>query len=193
MPISRVRSVTDTSMMFMIPMPPTSRLIAATAASSAVSVRVVPEIVLAISCWSMMLKSSSASRARCRRSRIRRVMSCCAFSVDTELPTESWTCPMSSLPAQPALHRAQRNDDGVVAVLAEVALALRLQQADDAARQRAQAEPAAHRICRSEQLVARRLADDAHRGAGAQLALREPSAAPPASSCRTRNRRWSCR
>ena len=29
MPISRVRSVTDTSMIFMIPMPPTSRLMAA--------------------------------------------------------------------------------------------------------------------------------------------------------------------
>ena len=31
MPISRVRSVTDTSMMFMMPMPPTIRLTAATA------------------------------------------------------------------------------------------------------------------------------------------------------------------
>ena len=34
MPISRVRSVTDTSMMFMIPMPPTNRLTAATADNS---------------------------------------------------------------------------------------------------------------------------------------------------------------
>ncbi len=38
MPISRVRSVTVTSMMFMIPMPPTSRLMAATAPSSTVKV-----------------------------------------------------------------------------------------------------------------------------------------------------------
>ena len=38
MPISRVRSVTVTSMMFMTPMPPTSRLIAATAPSRIVSV-----------------------------------------------------------------------------------------------------------------------------------------------------------
>ena len=37
MPISRVRSVTVTSMMFMIPMPPTSREMAATAPSSTVS------------------------------------------------------------------------------------------------------------------------------------------------------------
>ena len=35
-PISRVRSVTETSMMFMMPMPPTTRLTAAMLASSAV-------------------------------------------------------------------------------------------------------------------------------------------------------------
>ncbi len=38
MPISRVRSVTVTSMMFMTPMPPTSSEIAATAPSSTVKV-----------------------------------------------------------------------------------------------------------------------------------------------------------
>ena len=38
MPISRVRSVTVTSMMFMIPMPPTSREMAATAPSRTVKV-----------------------------------------------------------------------------------------------------------------------------------------------------------
>ena len=41
MPISRVRSVTVTSMMFMTPMPPTSSEIAATAPSSTVKVDVV--------------------------------------------------------------------------------------------------------------------------------------------------------
>ena len=41
MPISRVRSVTDTSMMFMMPMPPTSRLTAAMPASSVVNTCVV--------------------------------------------------------------------------------------------------------------------------------------------------------
>ena len=40
MPISRVRSVTVTSMMFMTPMPPTSSEIAATAPSSIVNVLV---------------------------------------------------------------------------------------------------------------------------------------------------------
>ncbi len=40
MPISRVRSVTVTSMMFMTPMPPTSSEMAATAPSSTVKVLV---------------------------------------------------------------------------------------------------------------------------------------------------------
>ena len=39
MPISRVRSRTDTSMMFMIPMPPTTSEIEAIPPSSSVSVR----------------------------------------------------------------------------------------------------------------------------------------------------------
>ena len=38
-PISRVRSVTETSMMFMMPMPPTSSDTEATAASSSASTR----------------------------------------------------------------------------------------------------------------------------------------------------------
>ena len=45
MPISRVRSVTVTSMMFMIPMPPTSRLMAATAPSRTVKVWLVDALV----------------------------------------------------------------------------------------------------------------------------------------------------
>jgi hypothetical protein len=52
------------------------------------------------------------------------------------------------VPAQPALHRAQRDDDGVVAVLSEVALAFRFEQSDHGARQRTQAETTADRILR---------------------------------------------
>ena len=44
-PISRVRSVTVTSMMFMIPMPPTRRLMAATAPSRTVKVWLVEALV----------------------------------------------------------------------------------------------------------------------------------------------------
>ena len=68
-PISRVRSVTLTSMMFMMPMPPTSRLTAATAPSRLVST---PMVLLSVSasCWvSKMLKLSSSPSASLRRSR----------------------------------------------------------------------------------------------------------------------------
>ena len=49
MPISRVRSVTDTSMMFMIPMPPTISDTDAIDASSHVMIFVVPCAAFAIS------------------------------------------------------------------------------------------------------------------------------------------------
>ena len=50
-PISRVRSVTVVSIMFMIPMPPTISEIPAMAARSRVSVRVVDDAVEARSAW----------------------------------------------------------------------------------------------------------------------------------------------
>ena len=59
-PISRVRSVTDTSMMFMMPMPPTSSETAAMAVSSVVIVCVPSCCALAISVRLRMEKSSSA-------------------------------------------------------------------------------------------------------------------------------------
>ena len=63
MPISRVRSVTDTSMMFMMPMPPTMRLTAAMLASSAVNTWVVCCCVARKSCWLRILKSLSRAGA----------------------------------------------------------------------------------------------------------------------------------
>jgi hypothetical protein len=59
-PISRVRSVTETSMMFMMPMPPTSRLTEATLISSSVMVRAISVRVAAISSSVRTLKSSSS-------------------------------------------------------------------------------------------------------------------------------------
>ena len=64
MPISRVRSVTETSMMFMIPMPPTSRLTEAMAASRIDITWVVPCAVSAMSVWLRTSKSSSSHAAR---------------------------------------------------------------------------------------------------------------------------------
>ena len=50
-PISRVRSVTVTSMMFITPIPPTNREIAATVASSTVNVCVVELLVWSSDAW----------------------------------------------------------------------------------------------------------------------------------------------
>ena len=57
-PISRTRSVTDTSMMFITPMPPTSREMAAIPASSTVSVLSTDVAVDRIDDWVVMLKSA---------------------------------------------------------------------------------------------------------------------------------------
>ena len=59
-PISRVRSVTDTSMMFMMPMPPTSSDTPAMLASSAVIVCVASLRTLAISSIVRTMKSSGS-------------------------------------------------------------------------------------------------------------------------------------
>ncbi len=66
-PISRMRSVTDTSMMFMMPMPPTSREMPAMLPSSTVIICVAWAAVSAISDMLRTVKSSSAPGAmRCR-------------------------------------------------------------------------------------------------------------------------------
>ena len=56
MPISRVRSVTETSMMFMTPIPPTSSEIAATAPRRTVNVRLVSFVVWRSDAWLRMRK-----------------------------------------------------------------------------------------------------------------------------------------
>ena len=90
MPISRVRSVTDTNMMFIMPMPPTSKLTAATAPSSIVNTRVVPLNILAISFRSITEKSSSSLADIWRRSRSNSVTACSTFWVDTPSLTDIW-------------------------------------------------------------------------------------------------------
>src|ERR1039457_2884225 len=68
-PISRVRSVTETSMMFMMPTPPTTREIIATHKSSFVIISVVELIALVISVMSRTLKSLGLAALRWCRSR----------------------------------------------------------------------------------------------------------------------------
>ena len=69
MPISRVRSVTDTSMMFMTPMPPTTSETSATENSRLVTVSCVDVSMLVISAMLLVEKSSSSSGPRRCRSR----------------------------------------------------------------------------------------------------------------------------
>ena len=110
MPISRVRSRTETSMMFMIPMPPTTSEIDAIPPSSRVSV---PLIALAVwsSCdWSKIVKSAVSVGARSWRSRRSAVISAwtvaiCAWSatltpiVRTPSPDTKylWTIPIGTM------------------------------------------------------------------------------------------------
>ena len=74
MPISRVRSVTVTSMMFMTPMPPTSSEIAATAPSSTVNVRLLALVVCSSEAW-LSTRKSLAARALVSSLRRRLVIS----------------------------------------------------------------------------------------------------------------------
>ena len=60
-PISRIRSVTDTSMMFMTPMPPTNSEMPATPPSRMVSVRSTEVAVERSSASETMLKSASVA------------------------------------------------------------------------------------------------------------------------------------
>ena len=63
-PISRVRSVTDTSITFMIPMPPTRREIDAIVMRRTVSVLLASSWAWMMSSGLRMLKSSSSSARR---------------------------------------------------------------------------------------------------------------------------------
>ena len=115
-PISRVRSVTDTSMMFMIPMPPTRRLTAAMLASSVVNTWVVCCWVARMSCWLRMVKSfSPPGRIWCSRrsTRSRSTMPC-------SIGTPSATCTdierSRSVPKTRYLRGLERNEDLLVGV-----------------------------------------------------------------------------
>ena len=194
MPISRVRSVTETSMMFMMPMPPTSRLIAATAPSKAgqhgrragrslhdlrhVADR---EVVLprrARCC------AARAADARCRACTLRGVGAVLGRDVDPRDVGVAGDAPLKG---------ASGIDDDVVLVLAEARLALGLR-----ARRSPRTKRCSTRMfwpigsCAAEQLVAHGLADDADGAAGAHLAVDEGAACRRASSPARRSSRCRC-
>ncbi len=66
-----MRSVTETSMMFITPMPPTSSEIAAIPPSSTVSVRSTEVAAARMDCWLAMVKSAAAGvLTRCSASSV---------------------------------------------------------------------------------------------------------------------------
>ena len=81
-PISRVRSVTDTSIMFITPMPPTSSEMPAIAPRNTTKVLVVSSSASIVSSWLVTVKSfSSVSRWRSRSTAvISFIVSCDALS-----------------------------------------------------------------------------------------------------------------
>ena len=95
MPISRVRSFTDTSMMFMIPIPPTSSEIPPIAPSSSVNVPVTELRAASVSFWFVTVKSALAGSAmlwRCRRMLLTSLVVTSIVSLDVALMTicETW-------------------------------------------------------------------------------------------------------
>ena len=98
-PISRVRSVTETSMMFITPMPPTISEMRAIAEISSVMVCVVLSIV-----WrmvSVLSTKKSCTPWRCKSSRL---TPCSAASADTSslmrtVMLRKWLCPVTRLMA----------------------------------------------------------------------------------------------
>ena len=119
MPISRVRSVTETSMMFMMPMPPTTSEIPAMLANSTVSVFDTSLAVATRSSWELIVKSFFVTPCRSRSSA---AISSFAWAnllglahlhrdlVDVGLPLGIADV------GNTRLHRRQRNDHQVVLV-----------------------------------------------------------------------------
>jgi hypothetical protein len=104
MPISRVRSVTDTSMMFITPMPPTRRLTAATERSSAESTPAIACCAWRNSACVLTLKSGSRpSGMRWRWRRIAVTCACarCVVSSDDALAISMSTRPGAVLMMRP--------------------------------------------------------------------------------------------
>jgi hypothetical protein len=173
MPISRVRSVTLTSMMFMMPMPPTTSEMPAMEPSSRVMILEMEFTVSAISFWLKILKSLSRSVVRRWRWRSRLVICCWAISIRSALTI--WTLMRAQIfVAGEALHGGGvGNDDAVVLVLAAHARALAFEQADDDERDVAHPHGLADGIERAKKFIRGFRADDGHLRRAADFAVGE--------------------
>ena len=181
-PISRVRSVTDTSMMFMMPMPPTRSETDAIAARSIVMMRADSSWAANISARTRTWKSSSWpawSRWRCRRM-ARICSSASAMRSASRTRTEIWPDRAGIGPVRAQhllLGGGERDQDQVVLVLAERGLALRLEDADDRERDLLDPDRLADGIGVPEQAVPDRVPEDGDlRRAVHVLGLEHPAA-----------------
>ena len=94
-PISRVRSVTVTNMMFITPIPPTSSEMAAIAPSRTVKIPVIELAALRKVAEFVTEKSRSSAVVRWRASRIASIWVCAASTVSAEV---AWTEMLLRLP-----------------------------------------------------------------------------------------------
>ena len=134
-PISRVRSVTETSMMFMMPMPPTTSEIAAVAASSQVSVCCAAVRACTISATFRTRKSSCSPGLMRRRWRSRSTMSSSARD------KSDWSATLTRmepglvgnrhvLTGQPCPRGRKRNEHDIVLIALPAGLSAGLHHAD---------------------------------------------------------------
>ena len=130
MPISRVRSRTDTSMMFMIPMPPTISEIEAMPPRRSVSVPLIDEAASSSCVWSKMSKSSSSVAARSCRSRSSAVIRALVVSMSADASHADADRPDAVAADKVLLGGGDGHEDLVVRIL-EARPALGLEDADD--------------------------------------------------------------
>ena len=151
-----VRSTTETSMMFMMPMPPTISEIDAIAATSSASAPAEDSLIRSTSAMFLMVMSSSRVAASRGRSRNNARMSASACR---RLHPSSTLTRMVSMrsglteftPSRRLARRAQRHDDNIVLVSSGVGRPLRLQHADHGVRDLLQPDHGADRIRVAEQ------------------------------------------
>ena len=161
MPISRVRSVTVTIMMLVMPMPPTSRLMPATAPSSTVNVLAVSVRVDSSSAWLRIRNGSLAVF----------VTLSWVFRIAV---TSFWACvdavgagglhddlAQRAVPGQRRPHRADRGDRDIVRIL-EAGGALVGEHADHGEQGAADGDLLADRVDRREQVGGDGLTDQHH-------------------------------
>ena len=145
MPISRVRSVTVTSMMFITPMPPTSSEIAATAASRTVKVWFDALVVCSSADWLRMLNAARAVGVRVVRREDRGRLGVGVVDRLRRRRLEHDLAQLAALADEQVLRRRQRDDHDVVLVL-DAVRALRLEHALDLERRAVELDRLAERV-----------------------------------------------